>query len=76
MNKKIKFIKVLSGCGASGESLQAQKTYAVPDEVSEKDARLLIQLRKAEPADEPADVKAEAKNAKSKKSENTDLTAE
>jgi hypothetical protein len=41
------FIKVLRGCGASGKSLVAGTVYAVPREVSESDARLLVQIGKA-----------------------------
>lgn len=44
----ISAIKVLRGCGASGVSLVAGAVYAVPAQVSEKDAGILIQLGKAE----------------------------
>lgn len=41
-------IKILRGCGASGASLAAGRQYAVPGEVSEKDAAILVRLGKAE----------------------------
>jgi len=45
-------VKILRGCGATGgQSLLAGRTYAVPSEVSEKDADLLIRLGKAEVAE-------------------------
>lgn len=40
-------IKVLRGCGASGQSLAAGTVYAVPAQVSESDALLLVRLGKA-----------------------------
>jgi hypothetical protein len=43
-------IRVLRGCGASGRSLVAGTVYAVPGDVSEADALLLVQLGKAEPS--------------------------
>lgn len=45
-------IKALTGTNASGKSLEAGKVY----EVSEKDAKILIQMKKAEAHNEiPAD---------------------
>lgn len=46
--EKTGLLKVLTGCGASGQSLVAGHTYKVPDEVSAKDADTLIRLGKAE----------------------------
>lgn len=45
-------IKVLRGCWASGDCLKKGKTYAVGKgkDVSAKDAKLLLDLGKAEPA--------------------------
>lgn len=52
-------IKILRGCGASGASLAAGRVYAVPIEVSEKDAAILVRLGKAEhvAAEQPAQPK-------------------
>lgn len=48
-------IKVLRGCGATGgKSLAAGTVYAVPGEVSDADAGLLIRLGKAEAVETPA----------------------
>lgn len=58
-------IKVLRGCGASGQSLQAGVIYAVPDAVSEKDAALLIRLGKAEAAETEAAPAPQARRKKS-----------
>jgi len=60
MTKKslITCIMVLFHCGASGQSLSQGKTYKVPAEVSEKDARTLIKLKRAE--DASADARADA----------------
>lgn len=44
-------IRILRGCGASGQSLGAGIVYAVPAEVSEKDAAILVRMGKAEPAE-------------------------
>lgn len=67
-------IKIIRGCGASGQSLQAGRVYAVPGEVSERDAHLLVQIGKAEAhadtqpvkeaAREPAREMAEKKTGK------------
>lgn len=46
-------IKTLRGCGASGQSLIAGTVYAVPSEVSQADADLLIRLGKAIETAEP-----------------------
>lgn len=43
----IEAIRTLVGCGASGASLTAGKVYAVPAQVSDKDARILITVKKA-----------------------------
>jgi len=53
-------IRALFNCGASGESLSKGKTYKVPAEVSEKDARTLIKLKRAEDASTDDIVSAEA----------------
>lgn len=45
-------IRILRGCGASGQSLEAGRVYAVPSEVSASDAALLVRIGKAE-AHEP-----------------------
>lgn len=55
-------IKVLIGCGASGKSLVAGHTYAVPDEVSVRDADILIRMGKAEACAKKETRKAAAKN--------------
>lgn len=59
-------IKVLRGCGASGESLVAGETYAVPEEVSEKDAGILVRLGKAEFLIDEAAAQDAADEAKQK----------
>lgn len=56
-------IKVLVGCGASGRSLVAGHTYAVPDEVSVKDADILIRMGKAEACAKKETRKAIAKHS-------------
>ena len=43
-------IRILRGCGASGQSLSAGRTYTVPGEVSRRDAELLVRLGKAQAA--------------------------
>lgn len=48
-------IQVLRGCGASGVMLEAGRTYAVPGEVSESDASLLIRMGKAVGVNLPGD---------------------
>ncbi len=55
----IKAIKPLVGCGASGDSLVAGKTYKVPADVSARDAGILIRMGKAE----EVEVKPKAKAA-------------
>lgn len=47
-------IRILRGCGASGRSLASGTVYAVPGEVSERGADILVRLGKAEPAKLPA----------------------
>ena len=47
----MKSIRIIRGCGASGASLLAGKVYAVPAEVSDADAGILVRLGKAEPAE-------------------------
>ena len=54
-------ILILDGCSASGESLAERAIYAVPDEVSDKDARILISLGKAQAVDLDAVVESETK---------------
>ena len=51
-------IKVIKACGASGESLEAGKTYSVPDQVSEKDAVILVGMGKAEKVATPKSKQA------------------
>lgn len=51
MDSAVTGIKVLRGCGASGVSLTAGTVYAVPAQVSEADAMILIRLKKAEPVE-------------------------
>lgn len=53
MSGKVVAIKALAGCGASGQSLAAGHTYLVPDEVSEKDAGILIRMGKAAACERP-----------------------
>lgn len=48
-------IKVIEGCGASGKSLHAGTVYAVPGDVSESDAVILVRVGKAIGANLPAD---------------------
>lgn len=47
-------IRILRGCGASGQSLTAGRTYTVPGEVSLGDAELLVRLGKAQEVTAPA----------------------
>lgn len=51
MDSAVTGIKILRGCGASGKSLSAGTVYAVPAQVSEADAMLLVMLKKAEPVE-------------------------
>ena len=51
-------IRILRGCGASGQSLTAGCTYTVPGEVSLRDAELLVRLGKAQEA-KPASTRKE-----------------
>lgn len=55
-------IRTLVGCGASGASLTAGMVYAVPAQVSAKDAEILIKINKAVAvtADEAKDLQAKA----------------
>lgn len=53
MMAAIEAIKVLRGCGASGKSLAAGTVYAVPGEVSDEDARILVRMGKAEACARP-----------------------
>lgn len=46
--KEILGIKMLRSTVASGQDLFEKKSYRVPEDVSAKDARYLISLRKAE----------------------------
>lgn len=50
--EEIKAITVLRGCWASGDCLKKGETYSVGKgkDVTSKDARILIDLGKAEPA--------------------------
>lgn len=41
-------IKVIRSCGASGVMLEAGRIYAVPDEVSARDAAILVRMGKAQ----------------------------
>lgn len=41
-------IRILRGCGASGQSLAAGSTHTVPVDVSMRDAELLVRLGKAQ----------------------------
>lgn len=55
-------LTVLRNCGASGRSLEAGRVYAVPEEVSQADARILVQIGKAayhEDSAEPAPTAAD-----------------
>lgn len=60
-------IKILRGCGASGQSLDAGQVYSVPEEVSQSDARILVNLGKAQyvtETDEPEKVDKRRKKAR------------
>lgn len=45
----MKSIDVLKNCAARGKSLSKGKTYLVPEEVSEDDAKALVKMRRAVP---------------------------
>jgi len=48
-------LRILSNTRASGQSLTAGRVYRVPEDVSERDAKILLRIRKAETVpDEPA----------------------
>ena len=53
-------IRILRGCGASGTSLTAGTVYAVPGEVSDTDAAILVRMGKAEQCEQPAPPAAKA----------------
>ena len=40
-------IKVTAGCSVTNQTLSAGKVYAVPEQVSEADAKVLLRLNKA-----------------------------
>ncbi len=52
MSKAIVSILIIDACGASGVSLEARKTYAVPADVSEKDAAILVRMGRAVAVDQ------------------------
>lgn len=56
-----KYLKIISGVGASGVSLERGKTYKVPGDVSEKDAKIICQLKKGEMVDKPEKAASKAK---------------
>lgn len=60
-------IRVLRSCGASGQSLAAGTVYAVPGEVSERDAGILVRMGKAEQCEQPAPPAAKPEPARARR---------
>lgn len=64
-------IKILRGVGVSGKSLEAGKIYKVSDEVSLKDAQLIVAMGKAvavtEQPNTPESIPAEEPSQKETK---------
>ena len=54
-------IRILRGCGASGQPMEAGRVYSVPGEVSEADAAILVRMGKAEAAEKPKPAAARKK---------------
>lgn len=54
-------IKVTRQTRCNGETLHEGKTYRVPEDVPAKDARYLVNIKKAVPAEAPASKAAEAR---------------
>ena len=79
IKKEILAILVLDGCGASGVSLAERAIYSVPDEVSLRDAELLIRMGKAEAVDidgvEAAEKEAAEKEAAEKEAAEKEAAA-